>query len=331
MKIKNLTNKGFTLVELTVSIALGVFMLGVMGKVMLDMKKTSITQTNIQKIQNDVNFSMEKINRDLRSSGFRGCVSAYDTSLSWVNFSDSSGVSNYQSSMIPIQGNYGNAGFTPALDSFVSALSPVNTFDVLTIRQTVGDPLVLNTDMLNANSVMTVAGGANTNLSISDLVVISNCSATSLFKVATVSSTQITATNGSGIGNVFATGSQIYNYKTITYYVANDGRTNNLYRKFGNNTPELIITNIEKFKVLYGLDTNGDTNVDIYSFANNVSSFKQVVSVKVGIVIKGDDKNTIGTAKSSYQYNFFGTIFSPNDSIIRKVIYINSSLRNKLP
>lgn len=329
--MKKINKKGFTLVELTVAIALGAFMLGVIGKVMLDMKKTTITQVDVQKIQNDINFSMEKINRDLRASGFRGCESTYDTSLSWVNFSDSSGTSNYETSMIPVQGSYGNSGFSPALDSSVVALSPVNTFDVLTIRETVGDPLILNTDMTDPTSDMTVSGGANNSLAVSDLAIISSCSATSLFKVASVSPTKITATNSSGIGNVFATGAQIYNYKTITYYVANDGKTNNLYRKYGNNTPELMITNIEKFRVLYGLDTDGDTNVDIYSFANNVSNFKQVVSVKIGIVIKGDDKNTIGTDKSSYKYNFFGTDITPNDSILRKVIYINSSLRNKLP
>ena len=44
-------NKGFTLVELTVSIAIAAFMLGVMAKVLIDMKKTSITQTNVQKMQ----------------------------------------------------------------------------------------------------------------------------------------------------------------------------------------------------------------------------------------------------------------------------------------
>lgn len=324
-------NKGFTLVELMVAIAIGTFMLGVMGKVLLDMKKTSITQTNIQKIQNDINFSMEKINRDLRSSGFRGCVSAYDTSLSWVNFVDASGSPGYSSSMIPIQGNYGGSGFSPALDSSLSGLNPVNSFDVLTIRETVGEPLILNTDMTTPSSPMLVSGGANTTLAVSDLAIISSCSATSLFKVSTINNTQITSTNGSGIGNSFSAGSQIYNYKTIVYYVANDGSKNNLYRKYGSNTPELIITNIDKFRVLYGLDTDGDTNVDKYSFANNVSNFKQVVSVKLGLVIKGDDKNTIGTAKGFYSYNFFGTSFSPNDSVVRKVIYINSSLRNKLP
>lgn len=330
MKI-NYKNKGFTLVELTVAIALGAFMLGVMAKVMLDMKKTSITQVNIQKIQNDINFSMEKINRDLRASGFRGCVSAYDTSLSWVNFVNATGATSYQTSMSQVNGSYGNSGFSPALDSTVTALSPINTYDVLTVRQTVKDPLVLTTDMAATTSTMVVASGASTNLAAGDLAIISSCSATSLFKVSTVSGTQITSTNGVGIGNLFATGSQIYNYKTITYYVATDGTTNNLYRKYGSNTPELIVTNIEKFKVLYGLDTDGDTNVDKYSFANNVSNFNQVVSVKVGIVIKGDDRNTIGGDKASYKYNFFGTDFTPNDSILRKVVYINSSLRNKLP
>lgn len=331
MKKIKIKNNGFTLVELMVSIAIGTFMLGVMAKVLLDMKKTSITQVNVQKIQNDINFSMEKLNRDLRGSGFRGCISTYDTSLSWVNFVNASGTTDYKTSMLPIDGSYGSGTFSPALDGSVTALSPINTYDILTIRQTVKDPLVLTTDMVATTSNLVVNSGATSNLSVGDLAVISSCSATSLFKVGTVSSTQITATNGAGIGNLFATGSQIYNYKTITYYVSNDGSKNNLYRKYGTATPELIVTNIEKFKVLYGLDTDNDTNVDKYSFANNVSNFKQVVSVKVGIVIKGDDRNTIGTDKSSYKYNFFGTDFTPNDSILRKVVYINSSLRNKLP
>lgn len=331
MKFKNISNQGFSLVELMIAVAIGTFMLGVMAKVLLDMKKTSITQVNVQKIQNDINFSMEKLNRDLRGGGFRGCVSAYDTSLSWVNFVNASGTNDYQSSMIPVEGNFGNTGFTPALNTALTPLNAINTYDVLTIRQTVKDPLVLTIDMLSTTSNMVVSNGASTNLATGDLALISSCSSTSLFKVSTVSATQITSTNGSGIGNLFATGSQVYNYKTITYYVASDGTTNNLYRKYGTATPELVITNIDKFRVLYGLDTDNDTNVDKYSFANNVANFKQVVSVKVGIVIKGDDRNTIGSNKSTYKYNFFGTDFTPNDSILRKVVYINSSLRNKLP
>lgn len=329
--MKKQYNKGFTLVELMVAVAIGTFMLGVMAKVLLDMKKTSITQNNVQKIQNDINFSMEKLNRDIRGSGFRGCSSNYDTDLSWVNFFNATGVNNYQTSMLAIEGNMGNNNFSPALNTSLSLLNPLNTYDILTIRQTVKDPLVLTSDMISKTDSINVITGASTNLTSGDLAIISSCSATSLFKVSTVSSNKITSTNSSGIGNLFSMGSQVYSYKTITYYVATDGISNNLYRKYGNENPELIITNIDKFKVLYGLDTDGDTNADKYSFANNVSNFKQVVAVKIGLVIKGEDKNTIGTKKSLYKYNFFGTDYTPNDSILRKTIYINSSLRNKLP
>jgi len=324
-------NKGFTLVELTVSIAIAAFMLGVMGKVLIDMKKTSITQINIQKIQNDINFSMEKINRHLRSAGFRGCVSTYDTSLSWVNFVNATGSTTYDTSMIPIEGSTGSGSFSPALNSYVSALSPNANFDSLTIRETIKEPMVLNTEMSSKTDPMVASGNPAANLNPGDLAIISGCSSTSLFKVSTATGTQITSTNGSGIGNLFTIGAQIFNYKTIIYYVKNDGTKNNLYRKMGSANEELIVSNIDKFKVLYGLDTDGDTNVDKYSFANNITNFKQVVNVKVGIVIKGDDRFTIGTKASSYNYNFFGQTITPNDSYIRKVIYINSSLRNKLP
>lgn len=324
-------NNGFTLVELTVSIAIAAFMLGVMGKVMIDMKKTSITQTNVQKIQNDVNFSMEKINRDLRGAGFRGCVSTYDTSLSWVNFVNATNSTAYDTSMIPVEGNAGSGSFSPALDSYISVLSPNANFDTLTVRETIKEPMVLNTDMTNKTDPMVASGNPSSNLVAGDLAIISGCSATSLFKVSTATSTQITSTNGSGIGNLFVTGAQIYNYKTIIYYVKNDGSKNNLYRKMGSGTSELVISNVDKFKVLYGLDTDGDTNVDKYSFANNITNFKQVVNVKVGIVIKADDRFTIGSKKSNYTYNFFGNDITPNDTYLRKVIYINASLRNKLP
>jgi len=324
-------NKGFTLVELTVSIAIAAFMLGVMAKVLIDMKKTSITQTNVQKIQNDVNFSMEKINRDLRVAGFRGCVSTYDTSLSWVNFVNASGSTSYETSMTPVEGNAGTGSFSPALDVYISALSPNANFDTLTVRETIKEPMVLNTDMVNKTDPMIASGNPSANLVTGDLAIISGCSSASLFKVNTATSTQITATNSSGIGNLFVTGAQIYNYKTIIYYVKNDGTKNNLYRKMGNGNTELIISNIDKFKVLYGLDTDGDTNVDKYSFANNITNFRQVVNVKVGIVIKADDRFTIGTNSSNYSYNFFGQTLTPNDTYLRKVIYINASLRNKLP
>ena len=58
---KRIKQNGFTLVELMVAVGIGTFMLGVMAKVLIDMKKTSVTQMNIQKIQNDITFPLEKI------------------------------------------------------------------------------------------------------------------------------------------------------------------------------------------------------------------------------------------------------------------------------
>lgn len=321
-------NKGFTLIELMVAVAIGAFMLGVMAKVLIDMKKTSITQSNIQKIQNDSNYTIAKIERDIRNAGFRGCTSAYDASLSWVNYYNAT-TSNYLTSMVALEGNSGSGSFSPTLDSYVAGLNPNNNFDVLTVRESTKTSLVLNTAMVTKTDNLVPSTDPSAVFSVGDLAIISSCSATTLFKVGTVSTALLKSDNGAGINYLFDIGAQINNYQTITYFVQNDGSTNNLYRQNGT-AKELIFTNIDKFKVYYGIDSDGDNNVDIYNSASSISNFNKVMSVKVGIVLKGDNKNTV-TNDSTYSYSFFGQTITPNDSIIRKVIYLNVSLRNKLP
>lgn len=321
------TQQGFTIVELLVSMILGLFLLGSMTALFLNNRSLIVTQNNTAKIFDDSRFSLFLIENDLALSGFRGCSSGPINIATGTTFNSTAGSANYYNNTNFIQGSQGNGtAFSPALDSAVSGLSPTPSagMDSLTIRTNNGEPAVLTADMANATASPAVTSSSG--FVAGGYGIISNCYTSSLFKVSSVGATSITPTLS--LVSVYPTGSQVYPYNTIVYYVGGD---NTLYRSLNGGTPSPIAYNVEKFSALYGLDTDANGNVNKYVFAPAVTDFKQVVSVRIGIVIKSNDINTTGSAKSSYSYKFNGTTYTPADGKLRKVYYTTIALRNMLP
>ena len=65
--------RGLTLVELMVTMALGLFLVGVMGTIFLGSKGTFQSQNQVARLQESARFSVDTISADLRMAGFQGC------------------------------------------------------------------------------------------------------------------------------------------------------------------------------------------------------------------------------------------------------------------
>ena len=65
--------RGVTLVELMVGMALGLFLVGVMGTIFLGSKGTFQAQNHVARLQESARFSVDTVSADLRMAGFRGC------------------------------------------------------------------------------------------------------------------------------------------------------------------------------------------------------------------------------------------------------------------
>jgi type IV pilus assembly protein PilW len=323
---QGLKKNGFTIIELVIAMGIGIFVLGSMAILFINSKSMVITQNNVGKIQEDSRFGLFIMGNDIQNAGFRGCSSGLINPSSGVVFNNVSGAANYNNATNFIQGSSGSGTFSPALDASVSAFSPApnaNT-DVLTVRSVSGEPVTITADMVNPTDALTLTSA--TGFTAASNAIITNCLATSVFKISTVAGAVVQPT--ASLNALFMTGSEVYQYSTTTFYVGTD---NILYKVVNGAAPLPLAYNVEKFAVLYGINTDGTTNVNQYVPASAVPNFNKVLSVRIGVVFKGTDRNTIGTAKASYTYQFNGTTVTPNDSIVRKVFYTTIALRNMLP
>lgn len=90
-----------------------------------------------------------------------------------------------------------------------------------------------------------------------------------------------------------------------------------------------LVSNVEKWLVLYGVDTSGDDFANQYLDANQVTNWSQVKSVRFYLVIGSEDKNVTSRTPS---YRIEGrdyTVNSPNDKRLYKVLSSTIAFRNR--
>ena len=209
---------GLTLVELMISMALGLALTAGAITIFQQNKQTYNFQESISRVQESARFAMNIIARDIRSSGFRGCRSrlagsnstgvdnafVYDFETTWddsasivTNFSD--GISGYEanddadgsieaSDWDDINGN--------DLDAAIVAESPATGSDIIVVRAIRGCNRIAgmpnctvedqNEDGVGVVNVNTSVAGC---FSQFDTAVISNCEAASVFVVTDSSPT----------------------------------------------------------------------------------------------------------------------------------------------
>jgi len=124
------------------------------------------------------------------------------------------------------------------------------------------------------------------------------------------------------------------------YYVANDstGRQGfpSLRRKrmvagtgsqIAQVQDEEVVPGIEDMQVRFGIDTNGDTNVDQYVNPGAVPGTASVVSATIWLRVRSEEPEVGQVDSKAYQYAD-GTAVTPNDGFRRIVVSKTIQLRN---
>jgi type IV pilus assembly protein PilW len=204
--------RGLTLIELMISMALGLALTAGAISIFQQNKQTYNFQESISRIQESGRFAMNLIARDIRSSGFRGCRSrlaggnstgidnaflykfetTWDDSASIVtNFSD--GISGYEANDdadASIEGSDWDDLNSNDLDAAILAESPATGSDIIVVRAIRGCSRIATmptcaTDDQNEDGT----GVVDVNTSVAgcfsqyDTAIISNCEAASVFVV----------------------------------------------------------------------------------------------------------------------------------------------------
>jgi len=355
--------QGLSLVELLVALVISLVILGGVYQIFVGSNKSYRANEQFARLQESARFATDVIGRDLRVAGYTGCARIsgsvnnilQDTSF-FFNFNVGVQGFEYIGPVAPF--GVDALDFSPNLDAGIPLTDMVEGSDVLTIRRAeAGNPVLLETAMANSSANLDLPDGTSTDLiNTDDIVMISDCLDATVFQVTNYISGSGTVQHASGgtptlgnadypgnstldLGKQFQIGAEIVKMTTMSYLIRNNpAGVPSLYRANYTGSVE-IVDGVEQMQVRYGIDTNGDRQVDSYVTAAAASAnWGQVVAVRVVLLFQreidprapidtttydldGDD--TTGTNGREYD--------PPDERRMRRIFKATYALRNRLP
>ena len=358
------SNRGFSLIEMMIAITIGMFILVAMVLAYTSGKQTYRVQENLSRVQENGRFAIETIARDIRMADFNGCYSKSININNTVNTATSFTYNFNQG----LQGNEATSGsaWTPALDASISGASPSpkGGTDVITIRTAQGTGVYVTQQPSGSNlTAADVQVGANNGFSQFDIVLVSNCSGSDVFQISNANpNTSGSLAHNTGVGtpgnstaslstcygpaNTSGTTagcsgpSEVLKIVTMTYFVGQSScvaantcvaGASSLWRMTGTNAPEELAEGVDDLQILYGEDTDGDLTANKYVTANNVGNMKNVMSVRINLLLRTLDNNIASTAQT-YVYptapDANSATITATDKRLRRILTTVVTLRN---
>lgn len=346
--------RGMTLVELMVAVAIGLFLVAVMGSIYLGSKGTFVAQDALARLQENGRFAVDTLATDLRMAGYRGCLAPGLTVTAPVNTLNNGNTLpyNFGTGLWATHGT-GPASWTPSLPAEVTALpkvAPLTAGDIVVVRRPTGSAWSLVSQMNppnNGTGPLVISAG--TDIKVGDLLMISDCTGAAVLQAtdfgADGANVTILHAPGSGTPGLasndlkrsYGGDALLHRMATNMYYLGNSARragATSLYlcdlSCFQGGDPTELVTGVERFAVTIGVDTGAtpDGQADEYVAPGDVLDWTRAVSAKIEMVmVSGDDR----LSTSPQKYVFQGTEQTPTDLRLRVVMATTSSLRNASP
>lgn len=329
--------RGVGLVEIMISLTLGLIVTGAIVQIYLTTKRQNDMQTSLTGRQESARFAAQIIQRDAQMAGFRGCLRDLGTVVNTLN-SANDFLYDYGQHVVGFE----NAGGLPA-----SITNVVAGTDVLTLRTVDDSDVELAAGMASSTSdPVTAAGLAPAPFDNGDIVLVADCSGAAVFQVdaydAATGAIEHLAAGVPGnstlnLGRRFASGAQVFRMRTTTYYIRESasGTGPALWRRVGLENPQELAEGIENMQVLYGEDTDGDQSPNAYRTADAVGDWTQVVSLQVALLAAGTQDRVADADPRTF--NLLGEVVDPtaggalpSDGRLRRVLSFTVALRNRL-
>lgn len=335
--------RGLSLVELMVSITIGLILLAGVLSIFLSSKVTYFANEKTARLQENGRVALDLIQHDVRSAGFAGCARVAPF-ISTLN-SPTSMLWNYS---VPLQGfeNTGAATWSPALAAGTLNPAPIADSDVLVVRTLERDGLTLRMDLDNAGVTSSPRVTSTADVPVGTIMLVTDCEGSTVFQVtgyaAGTPATISHAAGGSNPGNStddlgrrYLAGSRITPLQTFIYYVGNDPATGEpaLFRQTGGTQPaDLLIEGVQALQIAYAEDTNGDRIADVHRAADAVGNWDRVLSVSLAMLIQSAEQGTDIDTKT-YQLlpaAVGGRLVNPVDDRRMRMVFTTSiALRNR--
>ncbi len=342
--------QGLSLIELLIAITIGLLLLVGTASMMISNKRIYKEQNEMGRLQENARFAMELIMRDIRRAAYIGCMDR----LTGINSLLNGGTTaiNLFSMNDLIEGSESGGNWLPSGSTDAAADMTAGS-DGFTVKFLEPMDILLGTPMPTPAAALNV-----TNLSdlvVGDIIAISDCDSADIMQITgiNVASSSIVHNTGGAVtpGNNTQNLSKTYNADAqITrsvarrYFIGTDATTGEpgLFM-YGRDVMDLdndgdraeiinqqFIEGIENMQILYGEDTSGDSIADTYVAANAVTTWNNVVSMRIAMLVRTIQEDFTAPLDTG-SYNLLGTVINPtpDDHHSRRVFETTIEIRNR--
>jgi len=338
------SQRGLTLVELMISVTLGLLITLAIGYLYTGSRQTYRMNDNMARMQENGRYAMEMISRDIRMAGYWGCAGM--TISSPVNTLNSATDYAYKFGT-PVEGHEatGTDTWVPTKDASITDV--VSGTDILTVRGVYGSGVTVQQHPGGSppgSADLKVSTGSG--LAEGDIVLVSDCSNAAVFQITNINTAggfdNVVHNTGTGtpgnatkaLGKEYV-GGEILRIATISYYIRLNAAGRPALYRLSRGTAEELVENVENMQLTYGVDTDGDRAVDVFRTANNVTNWNSVRSVRVRLLLVSPDDNLVSPPQT-YRYTDTNGDGVPDpitatDNRLRYVFTSTVGVRNLLP
>lgn len=346
--------RGLSLIELMISLAIGLVLLAAVGYAFLGSRAVFRQQEALARMQEGARFAFETMTYDIRMAGFTGCRAK--TSVNVLNGS------NW----------YDNLYSQPLVGSespdTLTVLRADNSTEYTVLSQSGATFGLTNPHDLQRGEILIITDCnhsatfqmSNTNNNSTTSTVVHNAGNSTAPGNCTVGLGESAAGSGvpdctstTGVTYTFAPGSRIVRTSGNIYYIANNpNNVPSLYRRrlnaMGGNagdTAEELVEGVEAMEITYGVDTSSPTIcsqtdgvVDTYVDASAViatapcataeDDWKKVLSVRIRLLMQTE--NNIVSQPQTYFFDNPLVATTATDRRLRKAFTTTIAVRNRL-
>lgn len=357
-----LKQRGLSLVELMISITLGLILMAGVVQMFVGSKRTFFSQQGMSRVQETGRLAVEYISRDVRMAGFLGCptrsqlggVSISSTLNNSASFSWDylTGLQGYRFSATS------DAGYV-TLSGLSEPIVPTLNTDLVQITGASGNGTIITAGKddtnFNIESTLEIVDGCGTGktryngLCVGDILVATDCVAAKVFHATSITSDTTTIkifheaasgsiTPGNSVASwggsasteySFDPGAELIQMQKIVYYIRNNAAGEPALWQWINGKNTELFEGVENLSFTYGRDTNDDDVPDTYDAESAVgTNWDEVKSVRVEILVRSPEE--LLPEPQSYSFPLGAAAVKATDRRLRQVFTATVGIRSRL-
>jgi len=357
----NIKQSGFTIVEIMISMLLGLIMMVGVVSLMVGNKRSFQEQNETSRIQENARFAIQMLIEDVRMTGYVGCQANQDNDAAVTNLLAGVDDSYLLGINDPIEGIDNATGVIATTAPWAPSNFTSSSYDDngSAANNVIGN-MVAGTDAITVRyfvptGVTNTASAAGTPITVSSvapfsqnmIAVIADCTHANIFKIAndpTGGSTLVLDTNGTPANSgttlttpAYDTGSDVMQFSAVRYFIGADtnGDGNpNTGAQIAAADPTTYTPSLYRYVFINGAYTiqeliSGVENMQIL-YGDEVNGFRSANNIPVAdwddvtsvkIALLLRSEAEVGTDTDTSNYNLLANVINPDDLRVRRRVF----------